>query len=178
MVVNLRTVGVMGEDVAGEGLIAEAFDRALAPAGVIMIGGTVYLERVHLHAGDVVTNLHVAVTAAGVAVSLSKVGLYSKAGARLALSADLGVAWQSTGLKTHPLIAAYKVDASDDYYVAAVAAAGTTLPTLLAGSAAPLAGAAVGAGLRPFAAMTGQADLPATATFAGAAPISYWMGLS
>lgn len=65
------------------------------------------------------------------AVSFSKVGIYSSALALLATSADDNTAFQSTGWKQVALTATYTVPNSGLYYLASGFAATTTQPDLL-----------------------------------------------
>lgn len=139
-------------------------------AQTIMVGGTVYYVGVGLLAGDVITGISLSLTNAGVAMTLSKAGIYSPSGSRVALSADQGTAWESAGMKTAPLTASYTVPSNGHYYLAIVGAGGT-LPTVTRSSAQSAASGfstAIGTGIRPYAAEAGQADLPTTATFADA----------
>lgn len=161
-----------------EGLVSENFARSLASTGSVMTDGTVYYLAVELKAGDLVTNCHVIVSSAGATVTLSKLGLYDKSLARLALSADQGTAWESTGLKTAAMGTPYRVLVDDLYYVAAISKATGTLPTLLRNTAQALGSPVVGSGVRDYGNQTGQTDLPSPGTIGGSAPIGYWVGVS
>jgi hypothetical protein len=161
-----------------QGLISQNFDRqAGGGSGSIMVDGTAYFLSVGLRANDVVSNVSIIVSTAGATLTLSKVGLYNKAGTRLAVSADQGAGWETTGLKTVALASSYTVPADDGYYLAIVSK-GTTLPTLLRGAANANGATALGTGMRAYAMQTGQTDLPASATFAATAPIAFWAAAS
>lgn len=174
---NLRTVGQLGEDAKAQGMFAQTMPREILRIAIILVGGTVYLTRIHLHAGDVITKIASAITVAGSGVTLGKVGIYDKDGNRLAVSASQTTAWESTGIKEVALTAPYEVPASDDYYIAIVATASTTLPTFLAGSNLPLAAGQVNSGIRPFAAEQSQTDLDATVALGNTNPIAFWHGV-
>jgi hypothetical protein len=177
----------LNPSLTAQGLIAETFPRSMNTAATaLMIGGTVYLTAIPLFAGNVVTKIILGISNAGVAMTLSKVGLYDKAGARLAVSADQGASWETALRKEISLSAPYTVTVSDAFYVALVAAGGT-LPRILGGAAVSTAaaldligGSIGGTGVRPYAVMTGQTDLPATVTLAApsAAPFAFWIGVN
>jgi hypothetical protein len=160
-----------------QGLVTQNYERTLVQGSSIMIDGTVYYLSVGLRAGDLVTNVILHVATAGATLTLSKVGLYDKSGTRLVVSADQGTAWETSGMKTVALSSPYTVPSDDGFYVALVSK-GTTLPTL-SRSSGPSAGTIqVGSGMRALAMQTGQTDFPASASFAGTAPLSFWVGLS
>lgn len=169
--------------IRGYGLIAETTPRnntiSVASAAV---SGTVYYTAIALLAGDLVTNLSISVGVAASGLTLSKVGLYSSAGALLASSADQGVSWQTTGIKTIALAAPFPVLVSGIYYVALIAV-GTTPPSIArgggGGAGTPFLIAPIGAGVWPYVAQLAQGDLPATATFAAnTGALAIWMGVS
>ena len=161
-----------------QGLISETITRLAAPAtSSIMVDGTVYYMALGLRAGDVVSNIVIAVNSAGVGLTLSKVGLYSKTGTLLAQSAELGTAWQSTGIKVSALTSPYTVLTDDGYYVAIVSKGGT-LPTPIRTSTLNTVGNPVGAGIVPYATQTGQVDLPSPGTPTLGTTIAYWCGVS
>lgn len=148
---------------ATQGIISENFPRQGARGDTsIMVDGTVYYMSVGLRAGDIAAAVSVYVTVIGITPTLSKVGLYSKAGVLLASSAELGAVWTTgTGQKTSVFSTAYTVPADDGYYVGLVCKA-STLPTLVRGNAnTGASGAAVGTGVVAFGSETGKSDLPA-----------------
>lgn len=162
-----------------QGLITETWPRAaVASAATIMVDGRAYFIAVGLRAGDVVSNLAIAIHVAGATMTLSKVGLYSKAGTRLAVSADQGTAWQSAGMKNVALASPYTVTADDGYFVAVIGK-GTTLPRLASGNTNVNQAAAVGSGMLSSGNLDAQTDLPASATISGSADaVAYWVGVS
>lgn len=169
-----------------QGLFAETFDRKLVlsgGAGAAMVSGTVYYTAIPLLAGDVVANIHIAITQAGVSVTMAKVGLCSPLAVLLGSSANQTSAWESTGMKSIVLASPYTVTSSGLYYIEAIAVAGGTLPGITRGivaSATNAINAAVGGGQMPFGTQTGQADLPANGVLAapGAAQFPFWAGVS
>lgn len=162
-----------------QGLTAATWERLAENSGAtILVDGRVEFICVGLRAGDVVTNLLIAIDVAGVTMTLSKVGLYDKTGTRLAVSADQGAGWASTGLKTIAVATPYTVPIDDGYYVAIVGKA-TTLPRPASAAFDSKALLAVGSGMAPLGIQTGQTDLPssATITFSGTGN-AYWVGVS
>lgn len=167
-----------GIRLAGEGLKGETISRQSPLGATITVDGTAYFSGLGLMAGDVVTKLYVMVSTLGNTMTLSKVGLYSKAGTLLASSADQGSSWSSaTGLKEISLVSPFTVVTTDLYYCALVSKASVTLPTLLRGAASSAQGAiAVPGAVQAYGTQTGQTDLPSPATIGTTAPISYWFG--
>ena len=162
---------------AAEGLIAETFDRRTAQGNSQMADGAVYYLGLPLMAGQVVTSIAIVVGTAGTGLTLSKVGLYDSAMNRVALSAEQGSSWQSTGVKVVALTSPYTVVASGLFY-AAVIAKGTTVPSLLRSLlTTDLAGTALPGALSPHGAQTGQTDLPNPGAMGAANLRAYWMGL-
>lgn len=163
-----------------EGLIGENFSRALIGGNALSIDGTAYFMAIGLRAGDVVANISIVIAAASATTTLSKVGLYSKGGTRLAVSADQAASWETAGLKTIAMIAPYTVLADDGFYLAAIAKASVTLPKFgIAQAALQVQGAgAIGSGMAAYGTQTAQTDLPASATITAGAPLSIWGGVS
>lgn len=166
-----------------QGLIAETVNRNNSFTTAVLISGSVYYVSVPLLAGDVVTNLITMVGTAGVGVTVSKMGLYNAStGARLAVSADQATAWESTGIKTVPMVTPYVVPANGVYYAAIIAVAGTVpgFPRLLTttGTTPATFIGAINGGIQPMAIQTGQTDLPLTATFAATAGQWPWIGVT
>jgi hypothetical protein len=163
-----------------EGLKGQNFDRQNTVATNIMVDGTAYYALLPFRAGDVVTNLHVAVNTAGATLDLSKMGLYDTSGNRLAVTADLGTAFESTGAGARALTSAYTVTTTGGLYIAVIVSTnGGTMPTLIRGpNVATGTTAAIGSGARPFGTETGQTDLDATATIGTTSALAFWMGWS
>lgn len=164
-----------------QGMIAETFQPHPGLANRSATDGTIFFVLLGLRAGDVIANVHLVVGAAGTGAgsTLAKVGLYNTSGTRLAVSADLGNAWESTGMKTHALSAAYTVTADGGYYVAAIAKNSTTVPSFRGGSSGAINDlAAVGSGSIAAGTQAGQTDLPASATIGAANAVAMWFGVS
>lgn len=90
-----------------------------------------HLVAVWLKAGTVITGVDVPVTAAGVAVTFAKVGLYDQNLNLLASSADNLAGFQAAGWVRTPFAAPFVVPASGLYYLASGFVATTTLPSVL-----------------------------------------------
>lgn len=165
---------------AGLGLVSQTFDRFAASGGTADIDGQVDFTSIGLIAGDIVTNITIAIVVAGVGTTLSKVGLYDSAGNRLALSADQGSVWNTIGLYTIPMITPYQVTASGLYYIAMVAKTGATMPgKARSGMVFPATtGLAIGASAKICGLMAGQTDLPASATIVAGTSRPQWAGVS
>ena len=165
----------------GENTLTENFPRDAAAQATIMAGtstsATAYFMRVPVTAGMVISNVIFSVTTAGAGMTLSKVGLYSKAGTQLAVSVDQGTNWQSTGTKTVPLSATYTVPADDVIY-ACILAIGTTLPTVARGGATGSQNTALSGGVTPYGTMATQTDLPSPATIVTSGGIAFAVALS
>lgn len=121
------------------GLIAWDFPYAFATQGAAstasaaVTGGSLYLAKLVLAAGTVVTNLwfRIATAASGITTGQNFGGLYSASGTLLATSADLStVIGTNTGPIQAALTSAYTVTTSGNYYAAFFFNAGTTEPTL------------------------------------------------
>ena len=154
---------------AGRGLKAESFPiMAMSGTLAALTGGTVYymaLEQA-VRAGETYTGVVVWITAAGVALTGSKVALARPNGGdadRVAVSADQGVSWETTGPKLAPFTSAYVATATEMMY-AACWVTGGTIPGMARNGANAIMSAQVGANPRPFGQLAGQVDIPATAT--------------
>jgi hypothetical protein len=165
-----------------QAIIYETFPRSAFGNNAAMVSGTIYYFGIPLLAGDMVTNITIAVSVAGTVMTLSKVGLYDSAGNRLALSADQGTNWQSSSQKTIAMITPFVVITSGLYYVAAIAI-GTTQPGLVRGSAGSAATGGwispIGAGQLLAGIQVAQTDLvnPGTIT-ASVLSFNYWAAIS
>ena len=162
---------------AARGLIAETSCPNANIGGVAMTDGLIHFMGIDLFAGMRLTGAGIVVMTAGVAVTLSKVGLYTKGGTLLASSADQGTAWQTIGTYTIPFTAVYVVPATDMYYAAVIAKGGTVPGLLRTGQSMNTAGS-VNSGSQPFGMQTGQTDLvtPATIVVGSGSPVAPWIG--
>lgn len=160
-----------------QGFLTENFDRSISQGGQISIDGTAYFMLIGLRAGDTVSNIALAVSTVGVTPTLSKVGLYSKTGVQLGVSADLGTLWTTTSsIKFGPLITPYVVPVDDAYYASFICKA-ATLPTFLRGSTSAVF-ASNSPGYNPGGTIPGLTDMPSPATIGNASPIAYWVGIT
>lgn len=158
-----------------DGLISESYPRQVLSAAVTPTSGTVYLTPIGLRAGDVVTNVVVVCNTAGASITTIKLGLYTEAGARLAVSADQSASW-GTGYRSVALASQYKATADGIVFGAFIAVAGTT-PNMGAVAAFSNARGAIGSGPRGAANVASQTDLPDPLTFA-AGDICVWFGVN
>ncbi len=161
---------------AAQGIIATP---GAANTGAILVDGTAYFYAISLFSGQVVTRIAIGIQTAGLGTSLSKVGLYSAAGSRLAISADQGAAWDSLGLKVITLVAPYTVVTDGLYYVAIIAKTATTMPTPDAlsnntNATQPQTGPFNGGSVLQLGTQTAQTDLPTTATITAGIPKMFW----
>lgn len=161
-----------------EGTLVENFSRQTASAVAIMTDGTVYYVAIGLARSALrrsVRTVSLAITSAGVGMTLSKVGLFDAGGNLLAQSVDQSTAWESTGIKTISFAAPF-VPKLGTYYIGIIAKASGTLPGVARGSAIAILSTALPSGLVPFATQAGQADLPTQAVFAPGV-FAPWVGL-
>ncbi len=181
---GLALFRALNPSLAAQGAVAETVPRWSASGAAVIIDGTVYFVAINLFAGTVVSNLSIAIQAAGTGTSLSKVGLYSTSGTRLALSADQAAGWDSTGIKTIAMIAPYVVPSTGQYFVALVAKTATTMPQPVRCVIATATGAVmqvpIGSNAPPYGVQTAQTDLPASATIStvGAPVAALWAAVS
>lgn len=117
------------------GLLAWDFPyvQATTAGSAVVTGGTLYLAKIPLAAGTVVTNLWFSIHTAAVSITAAQNfgGLYSSGGTLLATSADLSTAiGTNTGAIEAPLAAAYTVQTSGNYYAGFFFNASVTEPIL------------------------------------------------
>jgi len=187
---NNRVIGPKGQTYnddnlilrIAQGIIAETCPRSHTLAGTVMVNGSIYFDAIPLKVGDLVTNITIVILAAGTLITLSKVGLYDKAGNLLASSADQGVSWQTAGLKTIAMGATFRVLTTDQYYIAAICTFTGVGPNIVrssTGAGVPLLNTAIGAGSLPWGIQTGQTDLINPATIAvGTVALAIWGAVS
>jgi hypothetical protein len=162
------------------GILTQNYPVEIVSTTSIMVDGTVYYMAVGLKAGDRVPSIQLVFALSGNTMTLSKVGLYDRNINRVAVSNDQGAAWAPGGATgfpiTAPLNAVYTVPTSDLYYVAVVAKATVTLPTI---ARTGLIGALFTGFLPRFGNQTGQVDLPAVGVISTAipGPLALWCGI-
>lgn len=162
----------------GQGMKGQNYDRALAANVGVVTSGTVYAALLPLLKGDLLSNLHITIAAGAVSPTVSKVALFDKTAAtRLAVSADLGTDWTNTNTRTGAMGTPYAVPTDDVYYAAFISVAGTP-PSIARLSAQAVGASVVGSGVRAFAVMAGQSDMPASLTLSATAALGVWFGWS
>ena len=141
---------------------------AIATGAGVNVSGTIYMHRVYLAAGTVVTSLAIGVQTAGATLTAAQnlMAIYDASGNRQGLTADQSAVWTSTGFKTAALTGSYTVTTAGYHYIA-VLSVGTTPPAFYQASNAPSAlfnGNVTGATLRHVTNGTSQTTLPTTRT--------------
>jgi hypothetical protein len=118
-------------------------DIADCTASTLLTGGLLYLTRVNIRAAITATGvvLNIGVAGVGLTAAQNFAGLYSSAGVLLGSSADQSAVWTTIGAYAMPFAGGPVSLPAGFYWVAAVANAATTLPSLTRQSA--LATAAV-----------------------------------
>lgn len=164
------------------GFTHETYDFGTQTNATTLVAGNAYFIGIGLLAGDVISNVYLIVNTAAAALTYSRIGIYDKTGALLAISADQGASWQTTGFKTVP-IGPLTIPATDIYYIG-IFTAGTTLPLITRGivTSAAIPQFSI-AGKKAWGyVQTGLAALPSPATFAdsGTATVLpfYWFAVS
>lgn len=153
----------------------DLFFGASDPGTQLLRGSALFLP-----AKSVVTNivLHASVAASG--LTLAKVGIYSKAGTKIAESASAHASFNGvTGLIITPLLVPY-VSPDDEIVFPSFLFVGTTAPQLLRHATAigyndPLPG-----NIPETFGVTGQTDLPSPANLnaGGYTRIAFWFGVT
>ena len=159
----------------GEGLISQTAPRAVNMNSFTLVDGTTQFTLLPLRANKTITNIIVYASAAATNPTLVKLGLYSTAGVRLAVTNDVKASFNAAGAKVCELTAAYTPSADGVVY-AAILATGGTPPGVYRGAGSD-AGRAIGSGAAGWAGEASQTDLDATATLAANA-VAVWFGVS
>lgn len=159
------------------GLVTENYDLGAATGATLGVDGTAYFSLIGLRSGDFITGVATAISTAGAALTLSKVGLYKTDGTQVAVSAELGTAWQTGGIRNNAFTAGYTVAGDAGFYVAVITKGGTQPTWFRQASSTGNNGAFTG-GVGLYGTQAAQTDLPASATisFAGS-PINIWLGV-
>lgn len=174
--IRLTTVPKSRDDLrlVGQSILSEPYPRTSVSSQTILTSQRLEGVRVGLLSGDVVTGVAFHVQTASASLTVAKVGLYSAAGTLLASSADFsGTLNGATGLIQGAFSSTYAITSSADYVVALLNV-GTTPATLYRSSNVSALVAGAGTIGHGWVSQTGQADLPASATFA-AGNVAYWM---
>jgi hypothetical protein len=164
---------------------AENFPVGVATSGQIMVDGTVYYMLVPVLGGQLISNVLLKLNAVGVTLTFAKAGLHLPSTmARLAISTDRTTDWATVAAnsypKTCPLVTPYRPLSDGALYVSMMAK-GTTLPQFVRGANFGQAAMPFSGQLAPFAAQTGQTDLPDPGSIPNPSanlPINFWVGLS
>lgn len=150
-----------------QGFFSETLDRKVRMSTLNAAPGTIYAAMLGLIAGDTVTSLSVVATSADLDTpTLTKVGLYTAAGARVALSANVAGGFSAADLYTVPLTAPYAVTVTGGYYAAVLQVAVVTTALMGGNSFEGAAADAVGGGAAGWGGMAAQTDLPTTLVLA------------
>ena len=150
-----------------QGFLSWNFPIGDAVGGTVQASPVVGAFAIPVRVGMRILNVHSWVTtvAAGGATTACKVAVLNAAGGQLAISADLGGDWESTGLKTNALITPYDVTANGELYVALWHVNATTAVTFARSSNADgLNSVALSGKMLSNTRQVGQATFPATAT--------------
>lgn len=167
------------------GLITYTSNMEGLASGAQPASGGVRLRRIRLIQPETITNLHIAVTVAGITLTAGQsfLGLYTTSGTRVAVTADQSGSWTSTGFKTAALTSPYAAAAGD--YFAAIVTNGATTPTLAQESALATftanAGLAAGSSAFSMSGPAAQTSLPASINMGVDVTLgsnTYWFGAS
>lgn len=160
---------------AAQGFLAQAFDRALCSAVTGADGsGTLCGTLVSLKAGMVVTGAVCAVQAAAVTGTHGYLALYSKAGVRLAMSADTPALFQSGGLRSAAFTAPYTVVADDGFFVCYLTTWSGSGPSFMGGGSQSVGDAFGSSATRNFF-LGSQTSPPSTANVTSNRGVTPWM---
>lgn len=178
---DIDTSAITGADLgldpaADQGFLAWTYDIAASSGATAPTAGSVYLCRLRIPTAASVTALAMSVSASGVGLSNTFVGLFNSAGGRVGVSADQSTTFQSTGVKIVSLAAPATVTAGL-YYVGILVGAGTTIPTFLRGISSASVNANLGApNFRYATSGTGLTAMPASIDLAAstAAATALW----
>ena len=163
---------------AAVGVVSEPFPYSNYGNATILTSQKLEGALIGLRAGDVITGVAVGVTTNSASLTLSRVALYSTAGALLASSASAPTALDAAaGSRARMAFSATYTVPADGAYYAAILQVGTTPATLTRGinnNTNDRMGDT--SKVYPFVAQTGQADLPSTATFAQEI-LAFWIAV-
>jgi hypothetical protein len=168
---------------ADQGFLAWSGNPAYASDTGQPSSGGIRLCKIFLRRAATISNIWVCVTTAGATLTSGQnlLGLYTSAGARVAVTADQATAWTTTGNKSAALTASYSA-AAGTYYVA-ILSVGTTIPQFSAMSAPTVspvnANLTVSTG-RFLSGPSGQTSLPANITMSSNTfnYTAYWVAVS
>jgi hypothetical protein len=162
----------------GQGYYAETLQKGSGNTQTVTTSGTTYCVGIGLLAGDVVTNISVLLNTVPVAPTLTKVGIFTKAGTLLGASADASAAFATLGLRTTALTSPVTITADDYYYLAFLNVAGTGAALVRGGGGLNINTYNGVSGSFSAGVQTSQSDLGSGAITLGAAPFYFWFGVS
>lgn len=157
------------------GIVSEPYSRAHFGSSSLLTSQKLEGALCGVKVGDVLTGVVVGLATNAATLTLAKVAAYTTGGTLVASSANSAANYDSGAgaLKTLAFSAPYTVT-SDSALYASLLTVGTTPPTLMRDvNQAYMEG--IGSGTPLFVTQTGQADLPASATFSEQT-ISLWIG--
>lgn len=170
-------------DAAMYGLLAMAFDPSIIGTSGTALGGngTLYVQRLFTPVALSVTNIVAFIVTAGATLTAGQSGaaLYSSSKALLGQTANMSTTWNSTGLKTMPLVGGPDAVPAGEFFVV-LWSNGTTRPAFAKGGTSIGVNGALAAGQgRYMSANTGiTTTAPATLGAFMNTNNSYWVGVS
>lgn len=164
-----------------QGLLTWSADPFGATQDRPLSDGVLYLHKVKLNPGGLVSNVVLAVSVAGAALANCYVSLFDSSGTQLAVSADISTTLQTTGVKTIPFAVAYTATAGTFHVGVQVGSHGATSPSIRGGTGT--IGLVQAGGAAPYRfSQTGSGLTAAPSSFTpGSVSISaqpLWVGLS
>jgi hypothetical protein len=148
-----------------QGFLGETFSRKVFNGSQVLATQQLEAIAVGLRGGTVISNLYVTVNVNGATLTLTKAGIYDKAGNRLAASAEVSSSFTAGSVPRVQAVPVSYTVPSDDIYYLVFLAVGTTPPTLAFGGQVNAMTAASPSGPRATAQVSGQADLAASVTY-------------
>jgi len=163
--------------VIAQGMKGQTFERVMATSSNALVSGTVMYTLLPVTAGDVISNIYVNLTNSPTSVTLGKVGVYSTGGSQLAVSADDSANWTAAGIRKIALTTPYVVGTDGAVYLAVLYVASTgTAPTLPTASSTTNVPQKVNSTVLPWAALSGQTDMPVSGTPGASGARAMWLG--
>lgn len=152
---------------ADHGFTTWTLDPVQAGSSTTPTAGVLYLMKTKIIAASTINGVGMHVATSGSGLTSSYVALFDSTGARVALSAAVTTAWQTSGYKATTFTAGYAA-AVGTYYIGLLIGNGsTTAPALARASSSVVTNAGLTApGLRFGTSGTGQTSVPSTVTLA------------
>lgn len=167
---------------ADQGLMGWSMDvNAATQNSAVTTAGTLNVVRVHVPTAYLVTNILLAVTSGGSALTTGNVaGLWNAAGTLIGATSDQTSSWNSSGLKTMALTGGPFTIPAGDYYIG-FWVNGTGLPSMARGNnqtSAAFLNAGMGSAYRTATANTGLTTTAPSLGTLSASNFSWWMAIS